>query len=222
MRPGRVRFFLLVGIALGSQLGLGGSPAMAQQIYDFTFNSSIGGAPSSMSSIDFILSGTQVIGTVPDSGTGILSNGSLSKMNNYLGEGTLPALLSTSNAPFFSTSYQNYVVIDTSSDQFIFASSPGGGDVVDEVPADEQSGGSSGLSNESLTETPAPIPGAGILSYLVLGLAGLMVRGKALWWKSVTAMGNLRNPVRAKIFPARLDAHPARFPSLRAKRSNPD
>ena len=79
------RFFLLVGIALGSQLGLGGSPAMAQ-IYDFTFDSTFG-APSSTSSIEFILSGTQVTGTVAGSGTGILNGGSLSTSaaNNLTG-----------------------------------------------------------------------------------------------------------------------------------------
>ena len=35
------QFFLLAGIALGSQLGLGGSQAMAA-IYDFSFDSTLG------------------------------------------------------------------------------------------------------------------------------------------------------------------------------------
>ena len=67
MSAGGVRFFLLVGVALGSQLGLGGSQATAQT-YSFTFDSSLG--PTS--SIEFLLSGTQVTGTVAGSGTGIL------------------------------------------------------------------------------------------------------------------------------------------------------
>jgi hypothetical protein len=200
MRAGAVRFFLLGGIALGSQLGLGGSPAMAQ-VYDFNFNSSIGGGPSSMSSIDFILSGTQVTGTVAGSGTGILSGGSLSTSAaiNAGGYGTAPVLLSTSNAPFFSSNTPNYVFIDTNFAQFEFYSNDQG-DYANEYGLGTFLGTST-LTNESLTPTPAPIPGSGILSYLVLALGGLIFRGKALWWKSVTAMGKLRNAVGARFSP---------------------
>jgi hypothetical protein len=203
MRAFGVRFVLLGGIALGSQLGFGGSPAMAQTYYDFTFNTS--NPPPGGGSIEFILSGQNVIGTVPGSGTGILSGGSLSTSaaNNESYSGSAPMLLSTNNTPFFYVNTPNYVFIDTSSDQFLFASD-GSTDFVDEYTPGPNGNLAAGsyLSNESLTElTPAPIPGAGILSYLVLGLAGLMFRGKALWWKSVTAMGNLRSAVRARFSP---------------------
>jgi hypothetical protein len=163
------------------------------QIYDFTFDS-----PDGSGSIEFILSGTQVTGAVAGSGTGILSGGSLSTSaaNNEMHYGTMPLVLSTSNTPFFSQNSPNYVFIDTSSDQFLFASEDSADYVQEYSPGTNGSfvsGSGVFLTNESMTElTPAPIPGAGLLSYLVLGLAGLIFRGKALWWKSVTALGNYK------------------------------
>jgi len=99
------QFFLLAGIALGSQLGLGGSQAMAA-IYDFSFDSTLGSG-----SIEFDLSGQNVTSTVAGSGTGILSGGSLSKTSNLNNFGTAPLVLSTSNAPFFAQNPSNYVLL---------------------------------------------------------------------------------------------------------------
>jgi hypothetical protein len=185
------RFFLLGGIALGSQLGLGGSPAMAQTYYDFSFNTNNSFSPEA-GSIEFILSGQNVTGTVAGSGTGILSGGSLSTTNNYGGDGTVPMLSSTSNAPFFMQSGKNIVFIDTSSDEFGFFETEGS-DYVEEVtaPGNGSYVGESILSNESLTMTPAPIPGSGILSYLALGLGGLFFYRRRLWRAARMAIGKI-------------------------------
>jgi hypothetical protein len=178
------RFFLLGGIALGSQLGLGASPAMAA-IYDFSFNSSLGAG-----SIELDLSGQNVTGA--GSGTGILAGGSLSTSpaNNAHNWGTLPLVLSTSNAPFFSENTPNFVFIDTSSDQFAFGSNTTGDAVEEYTPgADGTFFASSYLSNESMTQTPAPLPGSGPLSYLALGVGGLFFYRKRLWRASRMAVG---------------------------------
>ena len=65
-------------------------------------------------------------------------------------------------------------------------------------------GGSTGTLLYGNEATPAPVPGAGLLSYLLLGFAGLMFGLKRLGWKTRTAIDRA---ISASLFPKRAIAN---------------
>ncbi len=174
------RFIVLFVLAFSIQFGFAARQASAQSVYNFQFASSIGSG-----SIYLILgsgSGNPVTGAF--GGTGIMTSAALSTSNNPFGLGTAPALNSVTTAPFFGQ-FSTTVYLNTGT--YTYALNGGASDNIykhdDSQSIDTWVVGAQGIpfTMETMTYAgPAPVPGAGTLSWLVLGLGIVIIRRKTV------------------------------------------
>jgi hypothetical protein len=167
----------------------GASTAAFAQTFDFSFSGS-GGV---MASGVFDVTGTSGNYTI----TGI--SGSVSGFANALDNGSIQSLL----APGFYLdndnilSYPNSPYLDGNGGVSFTLSNGSTGDenIRDagngEYEFQNSEGGpfTGSVGTLSLTQTPAPIPGAGLLSYLAFGFGGLFINRKRLWRATRMALG---------------------------------
>jgi hypothetical protein len=207
-----VRIAAFVWLTFGSLIGLGVDRASAQT-YSFDFVSTSSAPVGNILSFVATISGTGCSSTcviTSLSGTETL-NGSVYSMS-YLS----PAFFQGDNKFNASTGVENCAVVtpdcglnfQDSDGNFWQVSGnpgPGSGGTESAIVQCFQNNGNACNGGQGLNEmgtltygqsTPAPVPGAGLLSYLVLGFAGLMFGLKRLGWKTLTAVYRL-SPKRA-------------------------
>jgi hypothetical protein len=178
-----VRSILFVGIALAAQLGLGGIRQAAAQVYDFSFNYDTGfftgtfvttksGSNYTVTGITgATLNGTNypmlyVVSTnaAYNSPDNLIVNGGT--LDNYgVDFNTVPS------APTPTEEFNIYAPNSTEQTD-LFNGDVNGQDTVNNTGP---------LVIGAPQTTPAPIPGAGSLSYLALSLGGLFIYRKRLW-----------------------------------------
>jgi len=162
----------LVWVAVSLALWCGSAASALAQTYDFSFTAEgvQGSAVLVTNGSLGLISGTTL--TFPAGVSGTLSSNAPGA-STY---GTMPMLMSTSAQPYFSNTPANDPVFFMSNDEY---------DIVTPSTLFVEEGGPNyfafPISNESLSSTPAPIPGTGVLSYLALGLGGLFFYRKRLW-----------------------------------------
>ncbi len=187
-----VQLLTCVGFALLLQLGFGGQQASAQT-YNFSFNSGAGSG-----SIALVLSGLQVTGVVSGSGTSLLSGGTLSTINNANGTGTNPTLSNILGPTYLTSTASQYLVIDTATQQFQFLNftDVGMGINLDQVRFYDAPGAAANLVvgfniDTTLVQGPAPVPGAGLYSWMALIAGGLWINRKKIQGLAKGAAGRV-------------------------------
>ncbi|HEY5280502.1 MAG TPA: hypothetical protein VIJ67_12170 [Pseudolabrys sp.] len=169
-------------------VGLGVRPAAASSNYVFSFNSGLGSG-----AITLVLNGLQVIGVVGGSGTGILAGGNLSTSGNCCGNlGTSPTLNDLSSPSFFASASANQLDIKTASSQFVLSQADASSDGINQFTLGGSFVNSSIMSPETLTADPGPLPGAGLLSYLLLGFSASVYKRRSILARLRSAFGLVR------------------------------
>ncbi len=173
-----VRFIACAAFTLLLQLGIGGQQASAQT-YNFNFN----GGTFGIFSGTFQITGTtitSVSGTVSGSmdGNGSLSLGAAAGTFDPLfpSRAVTYTLLSTTAKPYLPDGANSELELVAGGTTYRLYSSGANYGVADYVNTAQLMS----AANESLQATPAPIPGAGTLSWLALGLGIVIVRRKGI------------------------------------------
>jgi hypothetical protein len=192
-----VKFTLSIWITLGASIGLGGLQASAQT-YDFSFSGPTG---DSVGGSFMVNSNEQIIDFHATIIWATNSNTAASGM------------LSLANANGYFVSLNQFVV---EADGPV-SGNPNQDDTVELGPSNTDDYvndgmghqfGSSGNAEVSLA-TPAPVPGAGPLSYLVMAIAVLWFQRKTLLAQVGSLVGRLSSwGVIQKRFPSRARAEP--------------
>jgi hypothetical protein len=185
-----VRFTLSIWITLAASIGLGGLQASAQT-YDFSFSGPTGDSVagsfmvnSSEQIIDFHATIIWATNTTNPAASGMLS---LAQANGYfvsLNQFTIDATGPVSGNP------NQDDTVDLS---------PGGPDYVDDGMGHYFA--SSGTPQVYEQPTPAPVPGAGPLSYLVMTIAVMWFQRKTLLARVGSLLGRLSGLGVRKRFP---------------------
>jgi len=201
------------------------SPAAAV-VYDFSFTASGTGAPSG--TIQMIVSDLNGVVTGATNGTGTLAGAALSIFHyNTSVYGDMPSLRSTSSQPYFYGAPTNAFVLRVASKFYAFQSTSlyvytatgatdGGG-----YPMATYDAGFYSLSGgrETLTAAPAPapLPGAGWLSWLLVGGFAAWRRREAAAFASVWTLITRMTGRVGRPFPAVIElvwrARPRRRPA---------
>jgi hypothetical protein len=180
----------LVWVAVALAALFGSNVAASAQTYDFSFTSNLGNGSILLQTI-----GGATVQSASD-GTGLLAGASLTTSGPF-GFGGSPTLISTTMAPYFSTHTANWIALQDTSTGYDYLLCSGNCTV--EVPQDqifqsritdpETGTGIAILANETLERTPAPVPGAGLYSWMTLIIGGLYINRKWLWRAGRLAAG---------------------------------
>jgi hypothetical protein len=182
-------FFVLV--AFGFLCALGGRPASAQT-YDFTFNDGMGGT---------ITSGVLTYaGGAPISVSGNANNLTFFGLSNGTFDWT--SLLHNNSTPFYNSSSDYGLEVTHDSAPFVDAveiSLFPGADQAQVICYTTACGGLNDDVGTSTVDvvTPAPVPGTGLLSYIVFGIGGLWIKRGLLWSRSTAVLGLVRQRASA-------------------------
>ena len=166
-----IRYVVCMGIALGAQLGFGGQQASAQT-YNFTFTCGVGCGIANGVVISSAGSITSIAGTATGLSAFGLTDGGFSYTSN----------LHTNNDNYTSPS-NFYFNVDTNGggsnphEEFQLLNGTNISSVIQFITISNYP---TQLGTTTITGTPAPVPGAGTLSWLVLGLGIAVVRRKAI------------------------------------------
>jgi hypothetical protein len=167
----------LVWVAVSLALWCGSAAPASAQTYDFSFK-----VQGVQGSALFVTNGSRglITGstlTFPSTVSGTLNTSGTAP--GAPGYGTTPMLLSTSSQPYFPGPGADDPVFLMSNGEYDFLSQ---NTLYVESSPGIAAYSAFGLTNQSLTErTPAPVPGSGLLSYLMFGLGALFINRKRLW-----------------------------------------
>ncbi len=167
-------------LTLVGLIGFSATHAEADQ-YKFTFSAPGFGTITNPSSIVLNVTGLVINSTVSGTGTNLLAGGVVSSTTvGGTTWGGAPALLSTTTKPWFSDVDNTNLVIAAGGVSYVFfhytnSSSDSVATYNPRSGWDIQT-----LSTDSLVRVPSPVPGAGWLSWLLLGGFALSRRGATL------------------------------------------
>ncbi len=195
-----VRLFASAGFALLLQIGFGGQRASATA-YNFSFN---GGAFGVISGV-FQITGTTVTSASGNTtGSALGGNGAVSLAGSAGASGIFGRAISYTlqtvgaTGPYFPNDQgpvpREFDINSGSAVFALFMNGVGGSDTI------TNGTGGNPLGSESLTSAaaPAPVPGAGTLSWLALALGGLWIKRRTLSGLASTLTGRFSRRASAK------------------------